>query len=95
MAAAKVVHCFGHLLVHSQPTCSYNTVCLVKKANQLQYLLRRLEWARLCSSILTSFYRCAVQKQHPHPLQCGAAAVAGRLSGEVHSADRWQQRTHH
>lgn len=75
MAAAKVVHCFWH----SQPTCSYNTVCLVRKANQLRYLLRRLEWARPGSSILTTFYRCVVQKQHPHPLQCGAAAVAGRL----------------
>lgn len=79
MAAAKVVHCFGHLWVHSQLTCSYNMVCLVKKANRLRYLLRRLEWARLGSSILTSFYWCVVQKQHPHPLRCGAAAVARRL----------------
>lgn len=59
-----------------QPTCSYN---LVKKANQLWCLLGRLEWARLSASILTSFYRRVVQKQHPRPLQCGAAAVAGRL----------------
>lgn len=75
MAAAKVVHSFEHLWVHSQLTCSYNTVCLVKKANQLRYLLRRLERARLGSFILTSIYRCGTEAApSPFAVRCSSCS---------------------
>ncbi|KAI3352070.1 hypothetical protein L3Q82_020886 [Scortum barcoo] len=42
-------------------TWSKNTSCLIRKAHQRLYFLRRLRRAGLGSSVLTSFYRCVVE----------------------------------
>ncbi|KAI3353957.1 hypothetical protein L3Q82_018450 [Scortum barcoo] len=54
---------FRYLGVHISDdlTWSKNTSCLIRKAHQRLYFLRRLRRAGLGSSVLTSFYRCVVE----------------------------------
>ncbi|GAA6231470.1 uncharacterized protein LOC109141784 [Lates japonicus] len=60
--AVEVVSSFRYLGVHISDdlTWSTNTSCLIRKAHQRLYFLRRLRRARLGSSVLTS-YRCVVE----------------------------------
>jgi len=48
---------------HENLTWSLNTSSLIKKAQQLLYLLRRLKRAQLSYKHLTNFYRCAVESK--------------------------------
>ncbi|KAI3376533.1 hypothetical protein L3Q82_016993 [Scortum barcoo] len=59
----EVVSSFRYLGVHISDdlTWSKNTSCLIRKAHQRIYFLRRLRRAGLGSSVLTSFYRCVVE----------------------------------
>ncbi|KAI3376821.1 hypothetical protein L3Q82_000396 [Scortum barcoo] len=61
--AVEVVSSFRYLGVHISDdlTWSKNTSCLIRKAHQRLYFLRRLRRAGLGSSVLTSFYRCVVE----------------------------------
>uniref|UniRef100_A0A3B3H7K8 Reverse transcriptase domain-containing protein n=1 Tax=Oryzias latipes TaxID=8090 RepID=A0A3B3H7K8_ORYLA len=61
--AVEVVSSFRYLGVHisSDLTWSTNTSCLVKKAHQRLYFLRRLKRAGMGIPVLTSFYRCVVE----------------------------------
>ncbi|KAI3373987.1 hypothetical protein L3Q82_022554, partial [Scortum barcoo] len=61
--AVEVVSSFRYLGVHISDdlTWSKNTSCLIRKAHQCLYFLRRLRRAGLGSSVLTSFYRCVVE----------------------------------
>ncbi|KAI3354789.1 hypothetical protein L3Q82_004531 [Scortum barcoo] len=61
--AVEVVSSFRYLGVHISDdlTWSKNTSCLIRKAHQHLYFLRRLRRAGLGSSVLTSFYRCVVE----------------------------------
>lgn len=70
-------------------TCGYTVISpaatrrFALKADQLRYLLRRLEWARLGSSILTSFYRSVVQKQHPSPFAVRCSSCSRKAQDEA------------
>ncbi|KAI3365764.1 hypothetical protein L3Q82_000708 [Scortum barcoo] len=61
--AVEVVSSFRYLGVHISDdlTWSKNTSCLIRKAHQRLYFLRRLRRAGMGSSVLTSFYRCVVE----------------------------------
>ncbi|KAI3368423.1 hypothetical protein L3Q82_025376 [Scortum barcoo] len=63
--AMEVVSSFRYLGVHISDdlTWSNNTSCLIRKAHQRLYFLRRLApgWGALGSPVLTSFYRCVVE----------------------------------
>ena len=61
--AVEVVSSFRYLGVHIANDLSWstNTACLIKKAHQRLYFLRRLRHAGLGSSVLSSFYRCVVE----------------------------------
>ena len=61
--AVEVVSSYKYLGVHISDdlTWSTNTSSLVRKAHQRLYFLRRLRRAGLGSSVLTAFYRCAVE----------------------------------
>jgi len=62
-AAVEVVSSFRYLGVYisSDLTWSANTFHLVSKAHQCLYFLRKLRKAGLGSSVLRSFYHCAVE----------------------------------
>lgn len=62
-ADVEVVSSFKCLGVHitNRLMWSKNTSCLVKKAHQRLFFLRRLRQAGLNISVLAAFYRCAVK----------------------------------
>ncbi|KAI3354853.1 hypothetical protein L3Q82_004545 [Scortum barcoo] len=61
--AVEVVSSFRYLGVHISDdlTWSKNTSCLIRKAHQRLYFLRRLRRAGMGSSVQNSFYRCVVE----------------------------------
>lgn len=61
--AAGVVSSYRYLGIHisNKLIWSWNASCLVRKAHQHFFLLRRLRRATLRISALTSFYRCMVE----------------------------------
>ncbi|KAI3352930.1 hypothetical protein L3Q82_019493 [Scortum barcoo] len=101
--AVEVVSSFRYLGVHISDdlTWSKNTSCLIRKAHQRLYFLRRLRRAGLGSSVLTSFYRCVVESVLSSCIivwhgSCSAGREEGSAEGgEGCTEDCGTQSTHH
>ncbi|KAI3374185.1 hypothetical protein L3Q82_006042 [Scortum barcoo] len=80
---------------------SKNTSCLIRKAHQRLYFLRRLRRAGLGSSVLTSIYRCVVESvrvllHHRVARQLlGGREEGSAEGGEGCTEDCGMQSTHH